>query len=46
MDRPGLKHGRLTELDALRGIVSRVDGMADMDHVTSAIAAILDGSVG
>ena len=29
-----------------RGIVSRVDGMADMDHVTSAIAAILDGSVG
>jgi adenylate kinase len=26
-----------------RGIVSRVDGMADMDDVTSAIAAILDG---
>lgn len=29
-----------------RGIVSRVDGMADMDHVTSAIAAILDGQAG
>ena len=26
-----------------RGIVSRVDGMADMDDVTKAIAAILDG---
>jgi len=26
-----------------RGIVSRVDGMADMDEVTVAIAAILDG---
>ena len=26
-----------------RGIVSRVDGMADMDDVTAAIAAILDG---
>ena len=26
-----------------RAIVSRVDGMADMDDVTSAIAAILDG---
>ena len=26
-----------------RGIVSRVDGMADMDEVTIAIAAILDG---
>lgn len=26
-----------------RGIVSRVDGMADMDEVTDAIAAILDG---
>ena len=29
-----------------RGIVSRVDGMADMDHVTSAIAAILDSQAG
>jgi len=29
-----------------RGIVSRVDGMADMDDVTVAIAAILDGSNG
>jgi adenylate kinase len=27
-----------------RGIVSRVDGMADMDDVTAAIAAILDSS--
>ncbi|MEQ6333432.1 adenylate kinase [Sphingobium sp. MK2] len=27
-----------------RAIVSRVDGMADMDDVTSAIAAILDGN--
>lgn len=27
-----------------RGIVSRVDGMADMDEVTGAIAAILDGA--
>ncbi|EQB33465.1 adenylate kinase [Sphingobium ummariense RL-3] len=27
-----------------RGIVSRVDGMADMDEVTTAIAAILDGA--
>lgn len=27
-----------------RGIVSRVDGMADMDEVTAAIAAILDGA--
>lgn len=27
-----------------RGIVSRVDGMADMDDVTVAIAAILDGA--
>ncbi len=27
-----------------RGIVSRVDGMADMDVVTDAVAAILDGS--
>ena len=26
-----------------RGIVSRVDGMADMDVVTDAVAAILDG---
>ena len=26
-----------------RGIVSRVDGMADMDDVSVAIAAILDG---
>ncbi|MES2989355.1 MAG: adenylate kinase [Pseudomonadota bacterium] len=26
-----------------RGIVSRVDGMADMDHVSAAIEAILDG---
>ncbi|MFB0874747.1 MULTISPECIES: adenylate kinase [unclassified Sphingobium] len=26
-----------------RGIVSRVDGMADMDDVTTAVAAILDG---
>ncbi|BBD98997.1 adenylate kinase [Sphingobium amiense] len=29
-----------------RGIVSRVDGMADMDDVTVAIAAILDGKAG
>lgn len=27
-----------------RGIVSRVDGMADMEEVTAAIAAILDGA--
>ncbi len=27
-----------------RGLVSRVDGMADMDDVTKAIAAILDGN--
>ena len=27
-----------------RGIVSRVDGMADMDAVSRAIAAILDGA--
>src|SRR5690606_23447367 len=27
-----------------RGLVKRVDGMADMDDVTAAIAAILDGS--
>ena len=26
-----------------RGIVSRVDGMADMDHVSAAIAKVLDG---
>jgi adenylate kinase len=26
-----------------RGLVSRVDGMADIDHVTQAIEAILDG---
>lgn len=26
-----------------RGLVSRVDGMADIDHVTNAIEAILDG---
>ena len=26
-----------------RGLVQRVDGMADIDHVTQAIAAILDG---
>ncbi len=26
-----------------RGIVSRVDGMADMDHVSAAIARVLDG---
>ncbi|EQB01489.1 adenylate kinase [Sphingobium baderi LL03] len=29
-----------------RGIVSRVDGMADMTDVTAAIAAILDGKTG
>ncbi|WP_313809599.1 adenylate kinase [Sphingobium sp.] len=29
-----------------RGIVSRVDGMADMDDVTVAIVAILDGKAG
>ncbi|WP_340266899.1 adenylate kinase [Sphingobium mellinum] len=29
-----------------RGIVARVDGMADMDDVTVAIAAILDGKAG
>lgn len=29
-----------------RGIVSRVDGMADMQDVTAAIAAILDGKAG
>jgi adenylate kinase len=29
-----------------RGIVSRVDGMADMDDVSVAIAAILDGGNG
>lgn len=29
-----------------RSIVSRVDGMADMDDVTAAIAAILDGKAG
>ncbi|MDB5704278.1 MAG: adk, partial [Sphingomonas bacterium] len=27
-----------------RGLVSRVDGMADMDEVTRAIEAILDGT--
>ncbi|RYY37538.1 MAG: adenylate kinase, partial [Sphingomonadales bacterium] len=26
-----------------RGLVHRVDGMADMDEVSAAIAAILDG---
>jgi adenylate kinase len=27
-----------------KGLVRRVDGMADMDHVTAAIEAILDGT--
>ena len=27
-----------------RGILTRIDGMADIDHVSSAIAAALDGA--